>query len=92
MAGYPRDALPILIKVSFLALTLSAEAESHRRNGFIIAAIKPKLSSCSAGLETGTGNVKVYFTPLSGSDSDAIHLNYHLVFYDASRTGKSIFR
>jgi ABC-type dipeptide/oligopeptide/nickel transport system permease component len=40
----------------------------------------------------GTGNVKIYLTSLSGSDSDAIYSYYHLILHDASGTGKSFYR
>ncbi len=35
----------------------------------------------------GTGNVKIYLTSLSGSDSDAIYSYHHLILHDASSAG-----
>lgn len=40
----------------------------------------------------GTGNVKIYLTSLSGSDSDAIYSYHHLILHDASGAGKSFYR
>ena len=40
----------------------------------------------------GTGNVKIYFSSMSGSDSDAIYSYYDLFLHDASCAGKSIYR
>lgn len=37
-------------------------------------------------------SLKIYFTSLSGSDSDAFYTYYDFVLYDASRTGKSFHR